>query len=98
MTGIYISIAGLALAIGGVILRGGILIGETRARDEQHGREQKQLREELAAIKASLDERTKHGITREELDARFAELRVKIESVGDRMSDAVDVLREAMRR
>jgi hypothetical protein len=98
MTGVYVALAGLAITIGGVLVRGGILIGETRTRDEQHKTEQATLRSELAAIKQSVDERTKHGITREELDARFSELSSKIEGVRDRMSDAVELMREVAKR
>lgn len=89
--GVYVSLAGLALTIAGIIWKGGLYVGEMRATRREH---HKRLVDLEDAAKASAENR----ITRQELDARFAEMRGQLSAMNDRLADAVTLISEALKR
>lgn len=90
-TAVYVSLAGLALTLAGITWKGGELMGELRAVRREH---HKRLEDLEINAKATAHDR----ITREELNARFAEIRSSVAAMNDRVSDAVDLMKEALKR
>lgn len=89
--GLSIALVGLALTIAGILVRGGILIGEHKAfRRETNAR--------LIAVENKQRSDDETAITRQELDARFETMSEKLESMKDRIDDAVTTMREVLKR
>jgi uncharacterized coiled-coil protein SlyX len=90
-TAVYVSLAGLALTIAGITWKGGELMGELRAVRREH---HKRLEDLEVTVKTTAHDR----ITREELNARFSEIRTSVSAMSDRVSDAVELMKEALKR
>lgn len=88
--GIYLSIAALALTVGGMLLKGGILIGEWNAH-------RRTTSEALNDLYAKVDAADISSISREELNARFDTVNARLESVTNRLGDLARLLTEAMK-
>lgn len=86
-TGYLISLATLALAIGGILVRGGILIGEHKA-----------VARRVEDVEKAQRNSSADAITRHELDARLAGFDEKLDSMKDRLDDAVSTMREVLKR
>lgn len=100
--GTPVSLITLALSIAGLIWKGGQLSMEVKKNDEKHESALKKLEEthgrELGELKRLITSSSDHRITRDELDARFGEMKAEITGVKDRMDDLVSVFKEALKR
>ncbi len=100
--GTPVSIASLALAVAALLWKGGGLATLVHENDKRHERELKKLEEthgrELRELKVLISTALAQNITRAELDARFADVKSQLTAVGDRMDDAVSILKEALKR
>lgn len=100
--GTPVSIATLALAIAGLIWKGGRLSERVEQNDKRHERDLKKLEEshgrELRELKTLITSTADHSITRDELDARFGEVKAQLTAVRERMDDVVSIFKEALRR
>lgn len=85
--GYLISLATLALAIGGILVRGGILIGE-----------HKSVVRRVEDVEKAQRGGAADAITRHELDARLGQMDEKLESMKERLDDAVSTMREVLKR
>lgn len=86
LVGLVVAIAGFGLTAVVALLRVGVMIGRHEEFKEAVNREIKELKQS-----------DNHAITREEMDARFGEMRSEIGSVKDRMGDIVGIVRDALR-
>ncbi len=86
LVGIVLAIAGFGLTAIVALLRVGVVIGRHEEFKESVNREIKELKQS-----------DNHSITREEMDARFGEMRSEIGGVRARMDDIIELVREAMR-
>ncbi len=76
--GLYISLASLAIVVCGILVKGGIMIGEMNATRREHNKR-------LEALEAI-------GITRHELDARFDAITNDVKAIAKRFDDMVKLL------
>lgn len=95
MLGIYISLAGLLLALSGLLWAGGRAVGRL---EERQAAMKESYDRELRDLKKSIEQQDQHAITREEIDARFGEVRALIEALRDRIGDVVRICTEAIKR
>lgn len=85
--GVAIALATFALALGGILVRGGILIGE-------HNETRRRVDDVEKAQKTGQAD----AITRHELDALLGQMDEKLEAMKDRLEDAVSTMREVLKR
>lgn len=85
LVGLVLAIAGFGLTAVVALLRVGVMIG-------RHEEFKEAVNKDLKELKAS----DNHAITREEMDARFGQMRSEISAVKDRMGDIVTIVRDAL--
>ncbi len=85
--GLYLAIAGFGLTSIVALLQVGRIVGR-----------HEEFKESTNAAIAELKKSENHAISREELDARFGEMKSEISAVKDRMGDIVSIVREALRK
>lgn len=91
MLGVYIALASLFLTVAVVIARVAFMAGQQTAFKNE-------ALQRLSAIETAMEAGDASRITREELNARFGEVRAQLSAVSDRMSDSVRIMTEALKR
>lgn len=88
--GVYISLAALALTIAGMLVQGGIMIGDIRAVRREHHKRLEDL--ERAAVAAAAER-----ITRQELNALLAGIDGQLRDLRSRLSDLITLFTDGKR-
>lgn len=91
MLGVYIALASLFLTVAVVLTRIAYMAGQQTAFKNE-------ALQRLTAIETAMEQGDANRITREELNARFGEVRAQLEAVSLRMGDSVRIMTEALKR
>lgn len=89
-----LGLASLSLTFLSLLITVAVLISKNSAQAGRHEEFKDITNRRLDALEKS----DSHAITREELDARFNEMRASIEALRHRMDDIVVIFREALKR